>query len=219
MAASSPMLPPRSGQLALNADDPSPPTALRAGAIVTAGLYPTQTERRGAGTCPKGQPLSAPELSPEAQPRARLGHGDHEARGAAGVQGPPRKVRTGPVGRGPGVGSAKLDPQETQDGEKSVGSPSHWKQVTGLRGRTGRTEARGRGPGRLGASAQRCNDFAQLPDSHWRRRKTKLRGFHKLKTNFKLQPPGINFSLELISEINGSEIVWPVSPKPPTLFC
>lgn len=48
-------------------------------------------------------------------------------------------------------------------------------------------------PARSGASAERCTDFAQSPDSSWRRQKTRLRGFHKLKTNFKLRPPGETF--------------------------
>lgn len=42
-------------------------------------------------------------------------------------------------------------------------------------------EARARGRGGWGLL---------LRDGHWRRQKTRLQGFPKLKTNFKLQPPG-----------------------------
>lgn len=45
----------------------------------------------------------------------------------------------------------------------------------------GGMEARARGRGGWGLL---------LRDGHWRRQKTRLQGFPKLKTNFKLQPPG-----------------------------
>lgn len=73
--------------------------------------------------------------------------------------------------------------KETQDGEKSAGSPSHWEQATGLQEKRGwgGMEARARGRGGWGLL---------LRDGHWRRQKTRLQGFPKLKMNFKLQPPG-----------------------------
>lgn len=88
----------------------------------------------------RGTSLSAPPgLSPEAQARALLGQGDHEGRGAAGCGAPGHPLRSGPGlwGRSQVLALRSWTHKETQDGEKSAGSPSHWEQAAGLQERTG----------------------------------------------------------------------------------